>query len=105
MVKTSQILDKFIEEKEVMKIIPLRPRLDEDSSGGLDGSPKRKKSVGDPVVFERKITSTQEKKRKTKKAEEVTTAQKEADEIFERFKRGEKLSTEDLMALQKAGLI
>jgi uncharacterized coiled-coil DUF342 family protein len=55
--------------------------------------------------LERKITSTKEKKRKTKKATEITTAHKEANEIFERFKRGEKLSTEDLMALQKAGLI
>jgi uncharacterized coiled-coil DUF342 family protein len=55
--------------------------------------------------FERKISTGQEKKRKTKKAEEATTAQREADDIFERFKRGEKLSTEDLMALQKAGLI
>ena len=55
--------------------------------------------------LERQISSTQEKKRKTKKAAELTTAQREADEIFERFKRGEKLSTEDLMALQKAGLI
>ena len=55
--------------------------------------------------LERKITATQEKKRKEKKAVEVTSAQKEANEIFERFKRGEKLSTEDLMALQKAGLI
>ena len=55
--------------------------------------------------LERKISSGQDKKRKTKKAEEATTAQKEADDIFERFKRGEKLSTEDLMALQKAGLI
>ncbi len=55
--------------------------------------------------LERKITTTHEKKRKTKKAEEVTAAHKEADEIFEKFKRGEKLSTEDLMALQKAGLI
>ena len=55
--------------------------------------------------LEREISSTQEKKRKTKKAAELTTAQREADEIFERFKRGEKLSTEDLMALQKAGLI
>ena len=55
--------------------------------------------------FERSITTTQEKKRKTKKAEESSTAQKEADEIFERFKRGEKLSTTDLMTLQKAGLI
>jgi len=55
--------------------------------------------------FERKISSDKQKKRKEKKAKEVTTAQKEANEIFERFKRGEKLSTEDLMALQKAGLI
>ena len=55
--------------------------------------------------LERQISSTQEKKRKTKKAAELTSAQREADEIFERFKRGEKLSTEDLMALQKAGLI
>ena len=55
--------------------------------------------------LERTISSTQEKKRKTKKVEEATTAQKEADEIFERFKRGEKLSTADLMTLQKAGLI
>lgn len=31
--------------------------------------------------------------------------QKQADDIFERFKKGEKLSTEDLMALQKAGLL
>ena len=55
--------------------------------------------------FEREVNSQQTKKYNKKKAEEVTTAHKEANEIFERFKRGEKLSTEDLMALQKAGLI
>ena len=55
--------------------------------------------------LERTISAGQEKKRKAKKAVEVTHAQKEATEIFEKFKRGEKLSTEDLMALQKAGLI
>jgi len=55
--------------------------------------------------YERQISASQEIKRKTKKAAEVSIAQKEANEIFERFKRGEKLSTEDLMALQKAGLI
>jgi len=55
--------------------------------------------------LERKISSAQQKKRKTEKAEEISSVQKEANEIFERFKRGEKLSTEDLMALQKAGLI
>jgi uncharacterized coiled-coil DUF342 family protein len=31
------------------------------------------------------------------------SAQAEADEIFDKFRKGEKLSTEDLMALQKAG--
>jgi len=55
--------------------------------------------------LERKISSGKEKRRKTKKEEEKSTATKEATEIFERFKRGEKLSTEDLMTLQKAGLI
>jgi uncharacterized coiled-coil DUF342 family protein len=61
--------------------------------------------VDDIHDLERKISSDQEKKRKAKKASEVSTAQKEANEIFERFKRGEKLSTDDLMTLQKAGLI
>lgn len=55
--------------------------------------------------LDRKISVAQEKKYKKKKTAEVTAAQKEAYNIFERFKRGEKLSTEDLMALQKAGLI
>jgi len=55
--------------------------------------------------LERHISSVHETAHKKKKAAEVTTAHKEADDIFERFKRGEKLSTEDLMALQKAGLI
>ena len=55
--------------------------------------------------LERRISAVHEEKHKKKKVTEVTIAQKEADEIFERFKRGEKLSTEDLMALQKAGLI
>ena len=55
--------------------------------------------------FEREVLAVREKKFKIKKVVETTIAQKEANEIFERFKRGEKLSTEDLMALQKAGLI
>jgi len=55
--------------------------------------------------LERKISTAHDEKRIKKKAVEVSTAHKEANEIFEKFKRGEKLSTEDLMALQKAGLI
>jgi len=55
--------------------------------------------------FEREASTERETKYKKKRILEATTAQKEATEIFEKFKRGEKLSTEDLMALQKAGLI
>lgn len=51
--------------------------------------------------LERRISSM---KRAGKRKEE-TAIQKEAMEIFERFKRGEKLSTEDILLLQKAGLI
>lgn len=55
--------------------------------------------------LEKKITAAHQQKRKSEKAAEISSVQKEANEIFERFKRGEKLSTEDLMTLQKAGLI
>lgn len=51
--------------------------------------------------IERQISSI---KRAGKRKEE-SAIQKEAMEIFERFKRGEKLSTEDILLLQKAGLI
>jgi uncharacterized coiled-coil DUF342 family protein len=36
-------------------------------------------------------------------SEAQAAAQADADEIFDKFRKGEKLSTEDLMALQKAG--
>ena len=51
--------------------------------------------------LEREISSL----RRAGKKKEESEIQKEAMEIFERFKRGEKLSTEDLLLLQKAGLI
>ena len=37
--------------------------------------------------------------------EAAVDVKKEAEEIFERFKKGEKLSTEDLMTLQKSGYL
>ena len=55
--------------------------------------------------LEKKISSLEKKKVVKKKMEDVSAAQIEADKIYERFKRGEKLSTEDLMILQKAGLL
>ena len=62
-------------------------------------------SVNKIHELERNLAGAEETKRKKKKQEESTTAKKEADLIYEKFKRGDKLSTEDLMILQKAGLI
>ena len=53
--------------------------------------------------FDKIITGIRDKTRKTRKEKDETSAKKEADEIFEKFKSGEKLSTEDIMILQKTG--
>ncbi len=45
------------------------------------------------------------KERKETGAEEEVSAKRQAEIIFDRFKKGEKLSTEDLMTLQKSGYL
>ena len=55
--------------------------------------------------LEKQIVAIEKKKDHKKKMATVSAAKKEAYEIYERFKKGEKLSTEDLMVLQKAGLL
>jgi uncharacterized coiled-coil DUF342 family protein len=52
--------------------------------------------------YDKIITGLRQKAKKAKKKKDDNVAQKEADDIFEKFKKGEKLSTEDLMALQKS---
>jgi len=51
------------------------------------------------------ISGLRRKRRKAKVSKSKTQAKKEATDIYERFKSGEKLSTEDLMQLQKAGYL
>jgi len=55
--------------------------------------------------LEKRIIAFEKTKDKKKKIADVSAIQKEAIEIYERFKKGEKLSTEDIMILQKAGLL
>jgi uncharacterized coiled-coil DUF342 family protein len=55
--------------------------------------------------LEKKISALERKEERRRRIGDVSAIQKEASEIFERFKRGEKLSTEDIMILQKAGLL
>jgi len=53
--------------------------------------------------YDKILTGLKQKAKKARKKKDDTAAQKEADDIFEKFKKGEKLSTDDLMMLQKSG--
>jgi uncharacterized coiled-coil DUF342 family protein len=53
--------------------------------------------------FDKIIAGIRDRGRKARKEKDDTSAKKEADEIFEKFRSGEKLSTEDIMVLQKSG--
>jgi uncharacterized coiled-coil DUF342 family protein len=55
--------------------------------------------------YEKVIVSLKKREREAKKEVSEQEAKEAASEIYERFKRGEKLSTDDLMALQKAGFL
>lgn len=54
--------------------------------------------------FDKVIAGLRRREKKARKVKSESSAKKQAAEIFERFKRGEKLSTEDLMALQTKGI-
>jgi len=55
--------------------------------------------------YDKIITGMRQKAKKAKKKEDESSAKEEAEKIFEKFKAGEKLSTDDLMALQKSGYL
>lgn len=55
--------------------------------------------------FNKIISGIHQKLRKSKKTEEEDSAKKEAEDVYDRFKKGETLSTEDLMILQKTGYL
>lgn len=53
--------------------------------------------------FDKIISGIRDKTKKARKEKDETSAKKEAEEIFDKFKSGEKLSTDDIMVLQKSG--
>jgi uncharacterized coiled-coil DUF342 family protein len=55
--------------------------------------------------YDKIIYALKQKQRRVKKVKDEKIAKKQAEEIFERFKSGEKLDTEDIMYLQKAGYL
>lgn len=55
--------------------------------------------------FDKIIAGLRQKNAKARREVAETSEKKEAEDIYERFKSGEKLSTEDLMFLQRAGYL
>ena len=55
--------------------------------------------------FDKLIAGIRDKSRRAKREKDETVAKREAEDIFERFKSGEKLSTDDIMVLQKSGYL
>jgi uncharacterized coiled-coil DUF342 family protein len=55
--------------------------------------------------YDKILNAMKRKYRRAKREKSETLAKQQAEEIYERFKNGEKLSTEDLMCLQKAGYL
>ncbi|MFQ5986802.1 MAG: coiled-coil protein [Thermoplasmata archaeon] len=55
--------------------------------------------------YDKIIHGMRAKARRSKVSKEGVTVKQEAELIYERFKKGEKLSTEDLMLLQKSGYL
>ncbi len=53
--------------------------------------------------FDKIITGIRDKSRKTRRENDESSVKKEAEEIYDKFRSGEKLSTEDIMVLQKSG--
>lgn len=53
--------------------------------------------------FDKIISGIRDKTKRARREKDDTSAKKEAEEIFDKFKSGEKLSTEDIMILQKSG--
>jgi uncharacterized coiled-coil DUF342 family protein len=51
----------------------------------------------------RELDKKEEAQERSKREEKQEAAREEAEEIYQKFKEGETLDTEDLMKLQKAG--
>jgi Uncharacterized archaeal coiled-coil protein len=63
------------------------------------------KAKNDLRDLEKVISTLRTKAKATKKKEKEGELQKKASTLFDRFKNGEQLTTEDLLVLQKAGFL
>lgn len=100
MIKIYEEADKLRKEADEAqeKFIETKGKADEEHRRHIDNI----RQVHD---YDKIITGLRQKARKARKKKDESVAMKESEEIFDKFKRGEKLSTEDLMVLQKTGYL
>ena len=100
MIKIYEEADKLRKEADESqeKFIETKGKADEEHRRHIDHI----RQVHD---YDKIITGLRQKARKARKKKDESVAMKEAEDIFDKFKKGEKLSTEDLMVLQKSGYL
>ncbi len=115
--KVSQFADKAQKEHDAMvqhyeKADELRRKADKAQEKFLESKNAADKEhqahiemIRQVHDFDKIIAGLRQKKRRAAKKKTERSARREAEAVFERFKRGEKLSTEDLLSLQKAGYL
>jgi uncharacterized coiled-coil DUF342 family protein len=100
MIKIYEEADKLRKEADEAqeKFIETKGKADEEHRRHIDHI----RQVHD---YDKIITGLRQKAKKARKKKDESVAMKEAEDIFDKFKKGEKLSTEDLMVLQKSGYL
>jgi uncharacterized coiled-coil DUF342 family protein len=100
MIRLYDEADKLRKEADAAqeKFIECKTQADEEHKKHIE----QIKSVHE---MDKDVGAIKNKKAKDRRKRVDNESKKEAEEIFERFKAGEKLSTEDLMSLQKSGYL
>ena len=108
--KISQLSDEI--NDELQKLDEVRKEADENHETFIKYSQESEaehaafiKTKGELKDMEKAIYSIRNKTKVTKKKERESELQEKASELYEKFKSGEQLTTEDLLILQKAGFL
>lgn len=108
--KISQLSDEI--NDELQKLDEVRKEADENHETFIKYSQESEaehaafiKAKGELKDMEKAIYSIRNKTKVTKKKERESELQEKASELYEKFKSGEQLTTEDLLILQKAGFL
>jgi uncharacterized coiled-coil DUF342 family protein len=108
--RISQLSDEI--NDELQKLDEVRKEADENHELFVKYSQESEaehmafiKAKGELKDMEKAIFSIKNKSRVTKRKEKESELQDRATELYEKFKAGEQLTTEDLLILQKAGFL